>query len=197
VAALVDAGARHDLPLEELRTYMASMRIDCAPVRMATWEQLLSYMDGSAGSVGRIMAALLGVPPAYRADFGRLGQAFQLTNFVRDVREDLRLDRIYLPEEDRARFGVRDEDLARARATPAVRALVAHQVERARGLFAGAEEGVAAAPAAVRPGIRLAVAAYGRILVRAERAGFDVLGRRVGLRPWHFAGVLTTAAVGR
>src|SRR3954453_15409168 len=62
VGALVDAGRRHRLPLGELRAYMGSMRIDCAPVRMETWDELVAYMDGSAGSVGRIMAPLLGAP---------------------------------------------------------------------------------------------------------------------------------------
>ena len=56
VGALVDAGARHDLPLDELGTYMRSMRVDCGPVRIGSWEELEAYMDGSAGSVGRIMA---------------------------------------------------------------------------------------------------------------------------------------------
>src|SRR3954447_10336822 len=82
VRALADAAARHRLPLGELRTYMRSMRIDCAPVRIASWDDLVAYMDGSAGSVGRIMASLLGVPTR---DFGRLGHAFQLANFIRDV----------------------------------------------------------------------------------------------------------------
>ena len=117
VGALVDAGLRHRLPLDELRTYMRSMRIDCAPVRIETWPELEAYMDGSAGSVGRIMAPLLGVPARHHAGYGRLGQAFQLANFIRDVREDTRLDRVYLPAEDRARFGVGEDEL-RARAAP-------------------------------------------------------------------------------
>src|SRR3954453_21278438 len=87
VRALIDSAARHRLPLGELRTYMRSMRIDCAPVRIASWDELVAYMDGSAGSVGRIMAALLGVPARHNADLGRLGHAFQLANFIRDVRE--------------------------------------------------------------------------------------------------------------
>src|SRR3954465_1685159 len=56
VGALADAADRHRLPLEELGTYMRSMRIDCAPVRIGSWEELVAYMDGSAGSGGRIMA---------------------------------------------------------------------------------------------------------------------------------------------
>ncbi|MEA2311955.1 MAG: 15-cis-phytoene synthase, partial [Solirubrobacteraceae bacterium] len=58
VRALVDAAARHSLPLGELEAYMRSMRVDCGPVRIGTWEELRAYMDGSAGSVGRIMAPL-------------------------------------------------------------------------------------------------------------------------------------------
>ncbi len=190
VVALVDAGERHALPLDELGPYMRSMRVDCGPVRIDTWEELLDYMDGSAGSVGRIMAPLLGVPERHHADFGHLGQAFQLANFVRDVREDFTLDRIYLPAEDRERLGVDEVDFARRRATPALRALVAQQVARARALFAAAEPAVAAAPASVRTGIRIACAAYGRVLDRAEAAGGDVLARRVGVRAWDLAALL-------
>src|SRR5919202_6222039 len=193
VGALVDAGARHRLPLEELGPYMRSMRVDCGPVRIASWEELMAYMDGSAGSVGRIMAALLGVPARHHGDFGRLGQAFQLTNFVRDVRADLALDRVYLPAEDCERLGVSEAALAQRRAGPEVRALVAQQAGRARALFAAAEPAVAAAPASVRGGIRIACAAYQRILDRAEAVGFDVLGRRVGLRPWHIPAVIARA----
>jgi phytoene synthase len=181
VIALVDAGERHALRLDELGPYMRSMRIDCGPVRIGTWEELLGYMDGSAGSVGRIMAPLLGVPERFRADFGRLGQAFQLTNFIRDVREDRRLDRIYFPADDRERLGVGEEDFAAERATPALRALIAQHVARARALFEAAEPAIAAAPRSVRSGIRLACGLYGRVLDRAEAAGGDVLARRVGV----------------
>jgi 15-cis-phytoene synthase len=169
VGALVDAGERYHLPLDELGIYMASMRADCGPVRIASDAELDRYMDGSAGSVGRIMAALLGVPKRFHADFGKLGQAFQLTNFIRDVSEDWEMDRIYLP-------GV--EDLP----GPAVRDAVMRQVARARALFVLTEPAIAAAPASMRSGIRLAVAAYTRILDHAEATGGDVLGRRIGVR---------------
>ena len=184
VGALVHAAGRHDLPLFELGTYMRSMRIDCGRVRISNWPELCDYMDGSAGSVGRIMAPLLGVPERHRADYGRLGIAFQHANFIRDVREDRRLDRIYLPAEERERFGVPDEDFDRETATPALRALVQHEVARARALFAAAAPAVAAAPASVRPGVRFACAAYESMLDRVEAAGYDVLGRRMGVRLW-------------
>ena len=188
VGALVDAGERHRLPLDELGPYMRSMRVDCGPVRIRTWEELEAYMDGSAGSVGRIMAPLLGVPERFHADFGHLGQAFQLANFIRDVREDTALDRVYLPAEDRARFGVGEDDLRGEHATPELRALVALEVERARALFVEADTAVAAAPGSVRSGIRFAVAVYLRVLDRVERIDFDVLGRRTGVRPWQLPG---------
>ncbi|WP_053227217.1 phytoene/squalene synthase family protein [Solirubrobacter soli] len=193
VRALTDAAARHRLPLGELRPYMSSMRIDCAPVRIASWEELVAYMDGSAGSVGRIMAALLGVPARHTADLGRLGHAFQLANFIRDVREDRRLDRVYLPAEDRERFGVSEKDLSADTASPAVRALVAHEVERARALFAGARPAIAAAPTSVRPGVRFAAALYSRMLDRVEATNFDVLGAKTGVRVWHIPGAAAEA----
>ena len=188
VGALVDAGRRHRLPLDELRTYMRSMRIDCAPVRIQTWPELEAYMDGSAGSVGRIMAPLLGVPDRHQAGYGRLGLAFQLANFIRDVREDTSLDRVYLPAEDRERFGVGEEDLRGTHASPELRALLAHEVRRARALFAETEPAIAAAPASVRSGVRFAVAIYLRMLDRVERIEFDVLGRRAGVRAWQVPG---------
>ena len=191
--ALTDAAARHRLPLGELRTYMRSMRIDCAPVRISSWEELVAYMDGSAGSVGRIMAALLGVPARHHADLGRLGLAFQLANFIRDVREDRRLDRVYLPAEDRERFGVGEDDLAAEIANPAVRALIAHEVERARALFAGARPAIASAPASVRPGVRFAAGLYSRMLDRVEVTNFDVLGAKPGVRVWHIPGAALEA----
>jgi len=183
VGALVDAARRHDLPLAELTPYMRSMRVDCSPVRISSREELVAYMEGSAGSVGRIMAPLLGVPERHHADYGRLGLAFQHANFIRDVAEDYRLDRIYLPLRDRERFGVDDADFGRESASPELRALVEHEVGRARRLFAAAAPAVAAAPAAVRPGIRLACAIYESVLDRVEAAGYDVLGRRMGVRP--------------
>ena len=132
----------------------------------------VAYMDGSAGSVGRIMAALLGVPARHHADLGRLGLAFQLANFIRDVPRGP-APGPHLP----ARRGPRA--LRRERGTtsppstprPSVRALLAHEVERARGLFAGARPAIAAAPASVRPGVPLRRSAlYGRMLDRVEAA---------------------------
>lgn len=185
IAALVDAAAHHELPLEEeLAIYMGSMRVDCDRVRVETREELDAYMRGSAGSVGRIMASLLGAPRERDEDFVRLGAAFQLTNFIRDVREDYGLDRVYLPRADRARFDVAEAELGRPVAGPGVRALLAEEVARARRLFADSAAAVDDASPRVQSGMRLARGVYLRVLDRVEAIGFDVLGRRTGLAPW-------------
>ncbi len=166
LAALVDAGLRRALPLGQLSVYMDSMRMDCGPVRIDDDPALDRYMNGSAATVGRIMAPILGAPDLQER-FARLGVAFQLTNFIRDVPEDLLLDRRYLP-------GL-DADLPAA---------VAHQVARARAAFAATEGLHHEMPGAVRRGMRLARAIYERVLDRVEALDFDVLGRPAALRPW-------------
>jgi phytoene synthase len=184
IAALVDAADRHALPLEELSIYMDSMRVDCGPVRIESRAELERYMRGSAGAVGRIMASILAAPPGRHEAFERLGTAFQLTNFIRDVREDYGLDRVYLPAEDRARLEVDESVIARGEATDGFRALVAEEVLRARERF---EEGrcasVGVTPAVGR-GMRLARAVYLGVLDRVEAVGYDVLDRRARLAPW-------------
>jgi phytoene synthase len=197
VTALVHAGRRHGLPLGELGAYFDSMRVDCSPVRIETWEQLESYMLGSAGTVGRILASLLEAPPERHEAFVRLALAFQLTNFIRDVREDWQLDRVYLPREDRERFGVSLDDIARREATPGFRRLLAFEVDRARGLFRDGEHAAEGVPADVRRGMRMARAVYLGVLNRAERLGFDVLRHRASLPPWELAGAVAGGLRGR
>ncbi len=198
IAALVDAGRRHDLPLTELSVYMDSMRMDCGPVRLGTRLELDSYMRGSAGAVGLIMAPLLGAPRDLHSSVAELGRAFQLTNFIRDVREDFELDRVYLPGDERARLGVSVEDIAQRRMTDGLRTLLAAEVARARNMFASTEFLHDVLDPAVAPGVRIARSVYGRILDRVEALGFDVLRHRIRVPAWQLGGVaiaaLSTAA---
>lgn len=180
IAALVDAGPRHGMPLHLLGEYMDSMRADCAePVRMRSQDQLERYMAGTA-TVGPLVAPLLDAPDEASTLLARLGVAFQLTNLIRDVREDWGLGRVYLP-------GLHEEDLARRAATHRLREHVAGQVVRARDLFRDSDALAQMLPAAVRPGVRVAVAVYARVLDRVERQGYDVVTRSAGLRPWETA----------
>lgn len=163
IGALVDAGRRHDLPLDELDVYIDSMRVDCEPhVRLLTRSALDTYMNGSAAAVGRVMAPLIGVPAAQREDVARLGVAFQLTNFLRDAHEDFAMDRVYLP-------GLDEEALAQGRPLAAPR----DEVRRAVELFRDSARAVlgACTPRA-RPGITLATTFYRRVhLARIQRRG--------------------------
>jgi 15-cis-phytoene synthase len=183
IRALVDAGHRHDLPLGRLDSYFDSMRIDCAPVRMSSWEELESYMQGSAGAVGRILAVLLGAPADRHDSFASLALAFQLTNFIRDVLEDWELDRVYLP-------GASPEQIARRQPSEGFRDTLAVEVARARDLFReGAGAGEVVTPR-VRRGMNMARSVYLSVLDRTERLDFDVLRRRVSLPPWELAGAV-------
>lgn len=187
VVALADAGHRHRLPLGELRLYFDSMRKDSEPVRVQTWDELERYMQGSAGSVGRILAALFGVAPERRSEFASLALAFQLTNLLRDVREDWDLDRVYLPAEDLEYFGVSVDQIERRELTPGFRRLVAFEVERARLLFRASAPAADRVTPGVRRGMRLARSVYLGVLDRTERLDFDVLGSRPNLPPWEMA----------
>ncbi|MBV9857281.1 MAG: phytoene/squalene synthase family protein [Streptosporangiaceae bacterium] len=170
--------------------FFASMAMDVRTGEYADYDALLTYMDGSAAVIGTMMLPILLAPdhdrgpepPALRAQAReparQLGLAFQLTNFIRDVAEDLRLGRVYLPAVDLERFGVRRADLAAASANPAVRRLIAFEVGRARAHYREAAPGVAMLPPRSRRCVRLAFAVYGAILNRIEQAGYDVLAGR-------------------
>jgi 15-cis-phytoene synthase len=180
IAALVDAGPRHGLPLELLPRYMAAMRVDCdEPVRIGSQAELDRYMEGTA-TVGRIVAPLLGAPRELHEQVARLGVAFQLTNFIRDVPLDWAMGRVYLP-------GLPECDLRAGVATAAVRERIGRQVARARALFAETAPVAGALVPAMRPGVRVARAVYARVLDRVERNGCDVLAGRARVAPWEGA----------
>lgn len=186
IAALVDAGTRHEMPLHLMPRYMDAMRADCEEsVRLQTQDELERYMQGTA-TVGLLVAPLLGARDGDEAGLARLGAAFQLTNLIRDVREDWAMGRVYLPE-------LREADLERRAATTLLREHVAHQVARARELFRDAEALAQSLPGPVRPGVRVAVAVYMRVLDRVERLEYDVLTRSAALRPWEAAGAVAGA----
>jgi phytoene synthase len=118
-------------------------------------------------------------PVAAREHARQLGLAFQLTNFIRDIAEDHERGRVYLPAADLERFGVRRGDLAAGQSTPAVRELVAFEVERARAHYLAAEPGIGLLAPSSQPCIRVAFDLYGGILEEVERAGYQILDRRV------------------
>ncbi|MEU4833476.1 phytoene/squalene synthase family protein [Streptosporangium sp. NPDC023615] len=169
----------------DVTAFLRSMRADLTVTRYSTYDDLLEYMEGSAAVIGTMMLPVLeplpGLAGKAREPARQLGLAFQLTNFLRDVVEDLERGRVYLPLEDLDRFGVRVDDLGRATPTPALRELLAFETRRARDHYARAEEGIEMLTPSSRPCLRAAVALYGGILDRIEAARYDVLGARAAV----------------
>ena len=132
---------------EVFRRFLASMAMDLWVDRYATWDDLLVYMDGSAAVIGEMMLPILEPrdPAAALGPARDLGFAFQLTNFLRDVAEDLDRGRVYLPQQDLQRH---DADPARRIVDPEWRALMRFEIDRCRALYRSAETGVALLPPA-------------------------------------------------
>jgi len=170
-----------DLEVGDFERFLESMAMDLTVDGYATYPDLCGYMEGSAAVIGTMMTPILepADPAAARGHARQLGLAFQLTNFIRDLAEDSARGRVYLPAEDLDRFGVRRSDLAAPATTPAVRELVAFEVERAREHYRAAEPGIELLAPSSRPCIRVAFDLYGGILEQVERAGYQVLDRRV------------------
>jgi 15-cis-phytoene synthase len=172
-----------DLDVADFERFLHSMAMDLHTDGYRTYQDLLVYMEGSAAVVGTMMAPILesADPPAAWEHARQLGLAFQLTNFIRDVAEDLERGRVYLPAEDLERFGVGRADLAAAQASPAGAELLAFEVERARSHYRAAEPGIELLAPSSRPCIRVAFDLYGGILDEVERAGYQVLASRVAV----------------
>jgi phytoene synthase len=182
--ALAPAVSAFNLPQEYFRSVIDGMTMDLEQARYPDFAALERYCHCVAGVVGLLSAEIFGCTQAATRSYARdLGIAFQLTNIIRDVGEDARRGRIYLPQDELARFGVAAEDVLGARASGGFRALLAHQAARARAFYGRALGTLPAADRrAQRPGLIMA-AIYQALLTEIERDGFRVLERRVALTP--------------
>ncbi len=161
---------------DAFRRFLRSMTMDLTIDRYESFADLVDYMDGSAAVIGEMMLPILEpTSPAAVVPARDLGLAFQLTNFLRDVGEDLDRGRVYIPQEDIRRFGA--DPHARA-VTPDWQRLLAFEIERTRGFYASADTGVAYLPPTSARCIRAARRMYSGILDRIEDAGGDVFSRR-------------------
>jgi phytoene synthase len=181
---------------ECFRRFLRSMAMDLTVDRYATWDDLLVYMDGSAAVIGEMMLPILEpVDPVAALEPARaLGNAFQLTNFLRDVAEDLDRGRVYLPQEDLARFGA---DPARRAVDDGWHALMAFEIDRCRGLYQDAGEGVDLLPPASARCITAARLLYSQILDRIEAADYDVFATRARVPTWRKAATVARVAARR
>ena len=177
--AVVDTVHKFPIDPECFRRFLRSMTMDLTVEKYETWEDLLHYMDGSAAVIGEMMLPIL--EPHDAAAFGHardLGNAFQLTNFLRDVNEDLDRGRVYIPQEDVRRFGV---DLSRRECTPQFSELMKFEIARCRSLYASADNGIAMLPNRSARCIRAARVLYSRILDRIEQQQYDVFAKRASV----------------
>ena len=182
--ALVHTIRAFDHDPDCFRRFLAAMAMDLDTCRYETYADLLEYMDGSAAVIGEMMLPILEPAPGAVGPARDLGLAFQLTNFLRDVAEDLDRGRIYLPQEDLDRFGV---DPTLRRVDEPWRELMRFEIERCRALYRSADEGIALLPPASARCVEAARVLYARILDRIEAADHDVFTQRAVVPTWQKA----------
>jgi 15-cis-phytoene synthase len=162
-----------------LRPFMRSMKMDTCVFRYRTYEDLEEYMYGSAAVVGLMMCRVIGAEAEEtRPHAEALGEAMQLTNFLRDVREDWERGRVYLPLEDLKRFGYSEEDFGRGRVNEAFVELMRFEIDRARMLYLIADQGMRYIPRGRRFPVLVARHLYAAILKRIEELGYDMFSHR-------------------
>jgi 15-cis-phytoene synthase len=165
--------------------FFDAMAMDLSTSSYRTWEDLRDYMEGSAAVIGEMMLPVLQpIDMAAKAPARSLGLAFQLTNFLRDIDEDLDRGRVYLPQDDLQLF---DVDLERREVTPQWRAFMAYEIERNRALYSFADTGILLLPARSARCVGTARVLYAQILDQIERNGYDVFSGRARVPTWRKA----------
>ena len=182
--ALTPFKDRFSIAADRLNEIIDGMEMDLTQTRYLDWPGLERYCYHVASVVGLLAAGIFGYRDPRTLDYARgLGIAFQLTNIIRDVGEDARKNRIYLPVDDLKRFGVPAADILNARETAEFTRLMAFETQRAKQYY---EQAFSALPStdrkAQRPGLIMA-AIYRTLLGEIERDGFRVLTQRTSLTP--------------
>ncbi len=177
--ALIDTVNRFAIPHEHFAAFLHSMRMDLTIQAYESYEDLLEYVHGSAAVIGLEMVPILG--PLHNDAFvaaKKLGIAFQLANFVRDVNEDLDRGRVYLPIKELAQFGVTREMLEARVRTPEIVEALKFQIARVRRLQAEAAPGIKMLEPTSRPCIQAASILYCGIVDEVEKINYDIFNKR-------------------
>jgi 15-cis-phytoene synthase len=176
MAAVIHTVISCGIDPECLDRFFSARAMDLTTTSYETWEDLCIYMEGSAAVIGEMMLPVLKpISQTAMAPARSLGLAFQLTNFLRDVDEDLDRGRVYLPQDDLRIF---DVDLERREATPQWRAFMAYEIERNRALYSFADTGIAMLPPRSARCVGTARVLYAQILDQIELNGYDVFSGR-------------------
>ena len=177
--ALIDTVTKFKIPHEHFVAFLHSMKMDLSVTSYANYEALMEYVYGSAAVIGLEMVPILG--PLSDAAFEpakKLGIAFQLANFIRDVNEDLDRGRIYLPLDELAEFGVDKEMLARRILTPQIVSSLKFQIARVRQLQKEATPGIQELAPSSRPCIEAASELYCGIVDEVEKIDYQIFNKR-------------------
>lgn len=180
--AVTDTITRWNIPIDYFRAFLHSMAMDLSVTEYRTFDDLMEYVYGSASVIGLQMVPIL-EPLDERAyeHAEKLGVAFQLANFIRDIGEDLERGRVYLPMEEFEQFGVTRSDLEARILTPAIRDAIAFQIARVRRLEEESRPGIAMLEPAARPCIETARILYCGIVDAVEGINYDVFNKRASV----------------
>jgi phytoene synthase len=177
--AWADARQRFHIPLRLAEQLIDGVARDLEQTRYATFDDLTTYAYGVASTVGLMSMRIIGYRTAAAIPYAiKLGVALQLTNILRDVGEDWRAGRVYLPADELAAFSLSEDDLARGQVADSWRAFMRFQIERNRRLYAEAWPGIALLNGDGRFAIAAAGDLYRRILDDIEAHDYDVFTRR-------------------
>ncbi len=181
--ALGDAVRQFAIPREYFDELANGIEMDFSLNRYPTFDDLKLYCYRVASTIGLLCIQIFGHRPnadatAWACD---LGVALQLGNILRDVKEDAGRDRIYLPQEDLARFGCREEDLLIGRLTPGVKDLMAFEAQRARDYFISGRRLLPLLDMRSRMCVNVLQGIYTELVDRIEQRGYDVFRERVSL----------------
>lgn len=176
---------KYQIPFEYSEAFLKAMIQDAHKSEYTTYEELEDYMYGSASVVGLMLVYIVADKDKIQAalEYAQaLGEAFQMTNFLRDISEDLiQRDRIYLPIEDMNRFGVTKDDLSLKKVTPNFIELMKFEIKRTRELYEKADQGLKFLPKKESKAIKIARVLYSKILDKIEDAEYDVFSKRHSL----------------
>ena len=183
--ALVDLVARHKIPSEHLLAVLDGIQMDLENRSFETFEDLQDYCYHVAGAVGLCCIHIWGFHDSRAIECAiDCGLAFQLTNILRDLGEDAKIPRVYLPQEDLLRFELTADDIARHCGDPRFVELMRFEVERARSYYKQAEKLFDYIDPPGRPILSAMMRIYGGLLNEIERRDYDVFLRRVRIPTW-------------
>lgn len=192
--ALIDTVKRFEIPYEHFEAFLKSMAMDLTITEYQSYESLMEYVYGSAAVIGLQMVPILGLDKRFQSDSKyrsladeaakKLGVAFQLANFIRDVGEDLERGRVYLPIDEWQQFGVTRADLEKRVVTANIKAALKFQIDRVRRLQREADDGIKLLSKDSQPCILAASELYCGIVDEVEKIDYEIFKKRAKTSSW-------------